>query len=403
MELGRGGDRAEHAASRCSSRSTTAGARRSSTRPRRFDGGDEEDFAPAALRAGDARPGPAHPHERRAAHLELPAVAVARTPSSCSATSCGRTSPARRSRRRSTSSRRASAASAAADGRARPTPPPRRRPARDSRGGAPRRRGGSDLGARVLVAIPAIAFALFIVAPAAGSSPAALIIARHRLHGRAVHDAAPREPGPPGRVRWAWSGCSWRRSSAGPTRCSPRSSSRCRSSSCSAQMQPRCGAPGLSVTVLGAHLDRGCRSPTRCCCATCRTATRSSSTCSSGRSSATPAPTSAAARSAGARSRRDLAEQDRRGTAHRDDRGRRAASGSPGSTRTGCRARTRCCSGSPWPSPRRSATCSSPTSSATRGTKDTGALFGAHGGALDRLDAVLFSAVVGYYVWQAML
>jgi phosphatidate cytidylyltransferase len=37
------------------------------------------------------------------------------------------------------------------------------------------------------------------------------------------------------------------------------------------------------------------------------------------------------------------------------------------------------------------------------GTKDTGTLFGAHGGALDRLDAVLFSAVAGYYVWNALL
>jgi phosphatidate cytidylyltransferase len=37
------------------------------------------------------------------------------------------------------------------------------------------------------------------------------------------------------------------------------------------------------------------------------------------------------------------------------------------------------------------------------GTKDTGRLFGPHGGALDRLDAVLFTAVVGFYVWQAML
>lgn len=33
--------------------------------------------------------------------------------------------------------------------------------------------------------------------------------------------------------------------------------------------------------------------------------------------------------------------------------------------------------------------------------KDSGGLFGAHGGALDRLDAVLFTAVVGYYVWFA--
>jgi phosphatidate cytidylyltransferase len=37
------------------------------------------------------------------------------------------------------------------------------------------------------------------------------------------------------------------------------------------------------------------------------------------------------------------------------------------------------------------------------GTKDTGRLFGAHGGALDRLDAVLFTAVAGYYVWLALL
>ena len=35
------------------------------------------------------------------------------------------------------------------------------------------------------------------------------------------------------------------------------------------------------------------------------------------------------------------------------------------------------------------------------GVKDAGSLFGAHGGALDRLDAVLFTAVVGYYIWLA--
>jgi phosphatidate cytidylyltransferase len=37
------------------------------------------------------------------------------------------------------------------------------------------------------------------------------------------------------------------------------------------------------------------------------------------------------------------------------------------------------------------------------GVKDSGRLFGAHGGALDRLDAVLFTAVAGFYVWQALL
>lgn len=36
------------------------------------------------------------------------------------------------------------------------------------------------------------------------------------------------------------------------------------------------------------------------------------------------------------------------------------------------------------------------------GTKDTGRVFGAHGGALDRLDAVMFAAVAGYYIWHAL-
>jgi phosphatidate cytidylyltransferase len=35
------------------------------------------------------------------------------------------------------------------------------------------------------------------------------------------------------------------------------------------------------------------------------------------------------------------------------------------------------------------------------GVKDSGGVFGAHGGALDRLDAVLFAAVAGYYIWAA--
>jgi phosphatidate cytidylyltransferase len=37
------------------------------------------------------------------------------------------------------------------------------------------------------------------------------------------------------------------------------------------------------------------------------------------------------------------------------------------------------------------------------GTKDTGSLFGPHGGALDRVDAAVFTIVGGYYVWLAML
>jgi phosphatidate cytidylyltransferase len=36
------------------------------------------------------------------------------------------------------------------------------------------------------------------------------------------------------------------------------------------------------------------------------------------------------------------------------------------------------------------------------GAKDAGSLFGAHGGALDRLDGVIFTAVAGYYIWIAL-
>jgi phosphatidate cytidylyltransferase len=33
------------------------------------------------------------------------------------------------------------------------------------------------------------------------------------------------------------------------------------------------------------------------------------------------------------------------------------------------------------------------------GAKDAGSLFGAHGGALDRLDGVIFTVVAAYYIW----
>jgi phosphatidate cytidylyltransferase len=37
------------------------------------------------------------------------------------------------------------------------------------------------------------------------------------------------------------------------------------------------------------------------------------------------------------------------------------------------------------------------------GAKDAGSLFGAHGGALDRLDAIIFTVVAAYYVWTSVM
>jgi phosphatidate cytidylyltransferase len=36
------------------------------------------------------------------------------------------------------------------------------------------------------------------------------------------------------------------------------------------------------------------------------------------------------------------------------------------------------------------------------GAKDAGSMFGAHGGALDRLDAIMFTVVVAYYIWTSV-
>ena len=75
--LGRGADRRATSASRCSWRSTTAAGRRSSTRRERFTGETRGGVPPPPLRARHARSRPADPHQRRAAPLELPALAVA--------------------------------------------------------------------------------------------------------------------------------------------------------------------------------------------------------------------------------------------------------------------------------------------------------------------------------------
>ena len=131
------------------------------------------------LRARHARPRPADPHERRAARLELPALADARTRSSSSATSCGPTSTRRRSRRRSRSTRRASAGSGRRLAMA-------ARPRRAAPGLGPRRRA-------MLVAIPAIIFARRSSSARAALVCGARIFALGRGRaGRAVQADGPR-------------------------------------------------------------------------------------------------------------------------------------------------------------------------------------------------------------------
>ena len=73
----------------------------------------------AAVRAGDARPGPADPHLAASSGSPTTCCGRPRTASCTSPTCCGRTSRARTSRRRSPATRRACAASEDADGVAR--------------------------------------------------------------------------------------------------------------------------------------------------------------------------------------------------------------------------------------------------------------------------------------------
>ena len=68
-------------------------------------------------------------------------------------------------------------------------------------------------------------------------------------------------------------------------------------------------------------------------------------------------------------------------------------------TRTGSRPATRCCSASRVGVAAPIGDLFESKVKRDAGTKDTGTLFGAHGGALDRLDAALFTLVAGYYVW----
>ena len=176
--------------------------------------------------------------------------------------------------------------------------------------GAPR----SDLGARVLVALPAIALALFLVIEGGSIFTLGLFalgcLCMHELYG--MYDArAPRAPGGLPRARGAARGGAVRRPVPDPARRRRGAAGAVRVHAAAAQAER--GRDGGHAA--GHLLDRLRARPRR---APARSAPRPGDRHRRARrapSSATPAPTSAGACSAAARSRRDLAEQDRRGPA----------------------------------------------------------------------------------------
>ena len=339
---------------------------------------------------------------------QLPAVAVAPTPSSSSPTSCGPTSRARRSRRRWPSTTR------------------RRR----------RFGGGADGATRGRAPAPA----------RAGGAAAARRGAAARTSARACWSRSRRSPSrSSSSPRAAWSSrsaCS-RSASSACTSCSRCSSARARSSSPASSALAGLAAAALLRRPSARCCWRSSRSSRWCSCSRSRCRERAARRSpadgdhharrrtGSGCAFAHAVLLRELPHGGGDRRRRPgrhvhrrhrrlprRARASARGRWRRGSRPTRRSRGwsigivaavvahlwSPASTRTGSRHGDALLLGvGGRRSPRRSATSSSPTSSATRARRTPARLFGAHGGALDRLDAVLFTLVAGYYVWLAML
>src|SRR4029079_12049311 len=150
--------RAHHALRRLQLRRAGGDRRRRGALPGRQRGGLRE----AALRAGDARAVAPEPQDRRAAALELPAVAV-RVLGAALHRRAVAGLLARGPRGRAGGLRGALPALRRALMASGPRSESRSRSRSRSRRRRPRR-GTSDLFARILIAIPAIAFAVFIIA-----------------------------------------------------------------------------------------------------------------------------------------------------------------------------------------------------------------------------------------------
>ena len=297
MALGRGDDRrqrAHHAVRGLQLRRAGGDPRR---RASASQGGGEEEFRELPLRARDARPRPDHPHQRRAAPVQLPALAVGLL-ASCTSRDVLWPDFSREDFEESLAEYDARRRrSAAADGR----DAPRRRAPRGRRRSRRRRRGGSDLRRAHPRRAPGDRVRdLHRRSRAAGSSRPALVrrsacVCLHELF-RDVRRARPvRLAGFAGR----WPACAVAAQYGGQPRC-------CWSlvalAAAAVPARARAAAPARR-TGHGGHAARrlwiGLAARARGAAARAAARRRrSSSTCSSARSSATPAPTSAGARSA---------------------------------------------------------------------------------------------------------
>ena len=210
-----------------------------------------------------------------------------------------------------------------------------------------RRNTASDLGARVWVAIPAAAYAIFIVWRGDWIFALGVLllgfVCLHELFRMYDHVRPVRLAGFLGVIGLDRRGALRRRApgAAGHRRLHP---GRLPAGARAARAQRPAAHRRHGHHDARHLLDRARPSPTPCCCASSRTATASSSPCSSARSSATRRPTSAAATSACASSRRGSRPTRRSRGWSSACSARRWRCGAPACTRTGSAAGLARCS-----------------------------------------------------------